>query len=121
MPSECIKDELLVCFGSCVAREDQIPFISNGKMHIDHLDGGEFFDGRPGREPRGRLRKQKSQCLREAVGDEGDEDVAFNARLFAMEDRPDAQVALERSESLLNLPEPEVEFPQVSGVASHEV
>jgi len=58
-------------------------------MDIDHLDGGKLFE----RASRSQAGRESVQAARQgdvqAIGEEGDEDVGFDAPLVLMEDRAD--------------------------------
>lgn len=57
----------------------------------------------------------------QAVGQKGDEDVRFDARLVLMVDRPDGQVAFEGLKRLFDLRELDVVVPQLGGVVAGEI
>jgi len=76
--------------------------VGGGDVHVDHLNGGEFFE----QATRGQTRRQSFQTMAdgdvEAVGEEGDEDVGFDALRLLMVDRPDGEIALEVSKRFLH-------------------
>ena len=57
----------------------------------------------------------------QAIGQEGDEDVGFHARLDLVKDRPDRQVTFEVLERLLDRDQQEVVAPQLGRVFLKEV
>ena len=73
-------------------------------MHVDHLDGGELCEGVAGGEPGSEAMETAGQGDLQAVGEEGDEDVGFDAPFALMEDRADREVALQVFERLLDIP-----------------
>ena len=72
-----------------MARQDDVAAVAGRQVHVDHLHGGEFLQHRA----RGQPRRQGAQALfqgdLQAIGDEGDEDVGFDAMVELVVDRPD--------------------------------
>jgi ADP-ribose pyrophosphatase YjhB (NUDIX family) len=64
-------------------------------MHVDHLQGGELLQRAARREARGKVVQTARERDLETIGEDGDEDVGFDAFLALMEDRTDRKVALE--------------------------
>ena len=62
-------------------------------MQINHLHGGELFDGAARREARRQGMEAPGECDMEAVGEEGDEDMRLDGRCILVKDRPDGEVA----------------------------
>jgi len=62
-------------------------------MHIDHLDGSEFFEDGPGCEPGSQGAQTGLECGLKAIGQEGDEDMRFDAGIELVVDRANAQIA----------------------------
>ena len=81
-------------------------------MDIHHLDCRQLFQNGP----RGQSRRQRTRLVLQrhlqAVGDEGDEEVGFDAMVELMVDRPQAQVVFQFLESLLDFSELDVVLPQ---------
>ena len=77
----------MVGVGLGVARQDQLTPVGGGQVHVDHLHGGELLQHRP----RGESRRARARALlqrhMQAIGDEGDEDVGFDALVELMIDR----------------------------------
>ena len=84
--------------------EDDLSSVGCGHMHVDHLDGGELCQGGWRREPWGETLEPTCERHLQVVGEEGDEDVGFNALVALMKDRTDGEVALEGPERLLYIP-----------------
>ena len=90
---QLIQQEAELGFGLGIAGEQQLAAVGGRQVDIDHLHGGELFQHAARRQP-GRQRMQaprKSDV--QAIGQEGDEDVRFDAGLNLVKDRPDRQVA----------------------------
>src|ERR1700730_10372486 len=88
-----VQQEVEFGFGLGVAGEQQLAAVGGRQVHVDHLQGGEFFQHAARRQP-GRQRMQaprKSDV--QAIGQEGDEDVGLNTCLELVKDRQDRQVA----------------------------
>jgi hypothetical protein len=84
-------------------------------MDVDHLHSGKLLEHRSGSESGGQIAEAAAQGHVQAVGQKRDEDVSFDAPFELVEDRADAQVALEVLEGLLDLNEFDVEFPELPG------
>ena len=84
---ESLEQQLQFGLGLGVAREDQLAPIGGGHVYIDHLDGGELLE----HAARGEAWGERFELLAErdvqAVGEERDEDVRFDAPLLLVEDR----------------------------------
>ena len=100
---QLIQKQLVIPFGLSVSGQHQVAAVGGRQMHIDHLQGGEFFQDRPGRQPRRPRPGQVLQGHMQTVGDEGHEDVRLDPVLALVEDRPDGQIVLEFLERLLDL------------------
>ena len=106
----------MVAVGLGVARQDQLTSIGGGQVHVDHLHGRELLQHRPRRESGGARAGALLQRHMQAIGDEGDKDVGFDAFVGLMIDRADREVVFEFFECLLDLGEPDVVLPQGGGV-----
>jgi hypothetical protein len=63
-------------------------------VHVDRLHRSELCEGAAGGEPRSEAVETAGQGDLQAVGEEGYEDVGFDASFAVMEDREDHEVAL---------------------------
>jgi hypothetical protein len=61
-------------------------------MNVDHLNGGEFFQCAACRESRRERVQPARQGDLQGVGEEGDEDVRFDAPFVLGEDRADREI-----------------------------
>ena len=61
-------------------------------MDIDHLHGREFLEHAASSEPWGKRLQLPAERDVQAIGEERDKDVRFDAALFLMEDRPQRQI-----------------------------
>jgi hypothetical protein len=88
MQQQCL---LGVRFG--VTRHHQAAAIGGRKRHVQHLNGGEFFQ----HGSRGQARSVRLQAVlqghREAVGQKGNQDVRIYPMFELMVDRAKAQIA----------------------------
>jgi hypothetical protein len=57
----------------------------------------------------------------QAVGEEGDKDVRFDAPLVLMKDRPDGEVTFERSEGGLDFDQLQIELPELGRISLGEI
>src|ERR1700759_170737 len=90
-------------------------------MQINHLHGGELFDGAARREARRQGMEAPAECDMEAIGEEGDEDMRLDAHCILVEDRPDGEVAFEVPERLLDADKLEVQAPQPRRIVVGEI
>ena len=94
---ELPDQELLVGVEFGMAAEHERAAIGGGKVNIEHLDGGELVQHGPrGEAVRQRL-EHRAQGDVETIGEEGDEDVRFDALDQLMVDRTQSQIVLEGS------------------------
>ena len=100
-----IEQQLQLGLGLRVAREGELAAIGSGYEYIDHLYGRELLKHAARGEAWGERFELLSERDVQAVGEECDEDVRFDARLFLVEDGPDRQIALEGLEGGLDLVE----------------
>jgi len=101
--TQFVQKHLLLGFGFGIAREDQGAAVGGWQMHIHHFDCTQaiecFARGEAGRV----LTKFVSQGHLQAVAQEGDEDVCFDAVFELVMDRPQIQIALERFKSFFHV------------------
>ena len=118
---EFVEQELELRLGLCVAGEAQFAPIGRWQINVDHLHGREFLE----HAARGEAWRERLQLLAErdvqAVGEEGDKDVRFDAPLFLVEHRPDGQIAFERFEGGFDLDELQIELPELGRIRRGEV
>ena len=75
-----------------VTRHDQASAIGSRKRHVQHLDASQFFQHCPRRQPGSLHLQSMPQGHRQAVSEEGNQDVGIYSTLQLMVDRPDAQI-----------------------------
>lgn len=80
-------------FGLGVTRERYVASVLRGNLYVDHLEGRELLQHASGREPRGQSAEPSRQGDVQAIGQESDKDVRFDACFQLMEDRSDGEVA----------------------------
>src|SRR6202049_3713649 len=99
---ELIEQEREFGFWFGVAGQQQLSAVGRRDMQINHLHGGELFDGAARHEARRQGMEAPAECDMEAIGEEGDEDMRLDARCILVKDRPDGEVAFEVPERLLD-------------------
>src|SRR5229473_4728232 len=110
---ESLHEKLLVGVQFSVAAQDQCAAIGGREVDVEHLDGGELVEHGP-RGEAGRQRFElRAQRDVKTIGQEGDEDVRFDALLELVVDRPELQVVLEILERGLDLDELDIEMTQM--------
>ena len=70
-----------------VTAEDQHAPVSCREVYIEHLNAGELVEHGSGSEPAGQRLEPGAQRDMEAVGEEGDEDMGFDALFQLVIDR----------------------------------
>jgi hypothetical protein len=108
---ELFRQHLLVGVEFGVTAQDQHAAIGGREVDVEHLDGGELVEDGPRREAGGQRLELGAQRDVKAVGQEGDEDVGFDAVLKLMVDRAELQVVLEILEGGLDFGELDIESP----------
>ena len=88
---------------------------------LDHLDGGEFLQGGSWGQTRSEGAQTRLQGDLETIGEEGDENVRFDAPIHLMIDQPNAQVTLEFFEHLFDLGQLDVPGPELHGIVAGEI
>jgi len=81
-------------------------------MHIEHLDGGHFFQNAARCESGSGLLELKPEGDMQAIGEEVNEDVRFDAIIFLVIDWPDGEIALDILEGFLDLGQLHVIAPE---------
>jgi hypothetical protein len=99
---EFLEQQLQFGLGLRVAREGEFAPIGGGHIDVDHLHGGELLEHGSRRKPRGERLEVPPKRHVQAVSQERDEDVRFDAPLLLMEDRADREIAFERFEGRLD-------------------
>jgi hypothetical protein len=92
---ELLRQHLLFGVEFGVTVQDQRTAIGGREEDVEHLDGGEFVEHGPRREAGGQRLELGAQRDVQAVGEEGDEDVRFDAVLKLVIDRAELQIVLE--------------------------
>src|SRR5882757_11223536 len=104
-----------------VSGEHDLAAVGCRQMNIDHLDGSELLERASG----GQAGCEGVQAVRQgdvqAVGEEGDEDVGFDALLVLVEDGADGEVALEVLEGLFDGDELDVVLPEQGWIVVGEI
>jgi hypothetical protein len=99
LEAKFVEQQVQVGLGLSVAGQHQFAPVGGRHVH-EHLHGGKFVE----HAARAKTRRKGVQPARErdvqAVGQEGDEDVRFDALRVLVEARADCQVALEILEGL---------------------
>jgi len=67
--------------GLGVTAQDQSPSIGGGKLYVEHLDGSKFIEHGASRQSTRHKPKPRPQRNLQAIGDEGNKDVCFDAAL----------------------------------------
>ena len=101
---ELLDDEFVVGVGLGVAGQDQGAAVGGWEVNVEHLDGGKLVEDGPGGEARCRRPEPSLEGDVQAIGDEGDKDVGFDAMLKLVIDRAQLQIALEVFEGGLKPP-----------------
>src|SRR4249920_1580959 len=78
---ELLHQELLIRIELGVATENQRTTVSRREVHVEHLYDGHFVEHSPGSETGCQWLKPRTQGYVQAVGEEGDEDMGFDALL----------------------------------------
>ena len=82
-----MEQQLKLGFGLGVAWQNEQAPIAGGHMHINHVEGLEFFDHAAGRQPGGMAGQKPMQAHVQAIGQKSNEDVRLNALLELVVDR----------------------------------
>jgi hypothetical protein len=81
-------------------------------MHVDHLNGSEFFENRTGAQAGSQIAQATTQGDLKAIRHEGNKDVGLNAVFALMVNGAQGQVSLKILEYLLHLGELDVDLPE---------
>ena len=115
---ELFDQEFLVGVQFRVAAHDQGSLIGRREMDIEHLHGRQFVEHGSRREAgRQRLEPSAERDV-QAIGEEGDEDVRFDALFALMVDRAQIQIVLHVLEGGFDFDELNIELPDLGGVLS---
>src|SRR6266700_4229391 len=98
-----------------MAAQDQGAAIGGGEVDVEHLDGGEDIEHGSWGEAGGHGPESGAERDVQAIGQEGDKDVGFDALLQLMMDRAQLQIVLQCLERRLDFDELNVELPQLGG------
>ena len=99
---ELIEQQLQVLFRLRVAAHHDLAAVAGGQVDVDHLHGGEFFQHGPRSQPAGGLAQPRFERDLEAVGEEANEGVRFDARFELVMKGAQGQIAFEFFEGLLD-------------------
>jgi len=118
---ELLRQKLLFGIEFGVAAQDQCTAIGGREVDVEHLDSGELVEhGSWGEAGRQRLELGAQRDVK-AVGQEGDEDVRFDAVLKLVVDRTELQIVLEILERDLDLDELDIELPQMGRLSGAQI
>jgi hypothetical protein len=99
---ELVDQQLQLRLWLGVAGEHDLSPVGRWQMDVDHLDGGELFQGASGGQPGGEGVEPARQGDLHAIGEEGDEDMRFDPAFLLVEDRTDREVPLQVLERFLH-------------------
>jgi hypothetical protein len=94
--------------------------VGGGNVDVDQLQGGELLQGASWSAWGQRAQAPRQRCV-QAIGEEGNEDVRFDARFELMEDGAYGEIPLEVPESLFDAPELKVIAPERSGIVIDQI
>ena len=92
---QTVDQQLQLWLGLRVTRQHDLAAVGGGQMNVDHLNGGKFFQRAACCESRRERVQPARQGDQQGVGEEGDEDVRFDASFVLVEDRADREVAFQ--------------------------
>ena len=104
-----------------VPDQEQFAAVGCRDAHIEHLDGGKFLEDDPRHQPGGVAAQLLAQGGHEAISEEGDEQVRFDALGFLVKDRAQAQISLEGTKRLLDVAQLHVAVPDQRGILGSHV
>ena len=107
--------------GFCEALHPQLASVGGGDGHVEHLDLAQSLQHAAGTQAGGRLLVVFLKGDVQAVGEEADEDVGFDASVELVKDGAQAEVALEGAKALFDAHEIDVVAPELGGVFAGEV
>ena len=119
--AELVYEQLLIGIELGVAAQNQDTAVGGREVDVEHLHGCQLVEDRPGREAASQRFEPGTQRNVEAVGNERDEDVCFDALLELVIDGAQAEVVLEILEGRLDLGQLDVELPQVGRVLPTQI
>ena len=91
-----------------VTGQEQLAAVGDRDVQVNHLHGGELFDGAAWRQAEGQRVEPPVERDVETLSQEGDKDVRLDARLVLVKDRPNGEVPFEVSERRLDTEELEI-------------
>jgi len=118
---ELIKEDALISLRLGMATQDEGATVGGWEVDIEHLHGSELLDHGTRGESWGQRSQAGTQRDVETVGQEGDENVSFDAVFELMINGTKTQIALEVLEGRLDFGQLDVKLPQFGGIASTEV
>src|ERR1700736_656719 len=90
-------------------------------MDVNHLNSFKFLQYSPRRQAWSQSVQAAVQSHVQAVSNEGDENVSFDAILKLMIDGADRQITFEITESFLNLSQLNVKLPKPCWICSQQI
>jgi hypothetical protein len=102
---ELLEQKQEVLFGLGVTSENDFSAVCGGEVHVEHLYGGELFEDGPWSQAAGEGFEAGLEGDLQAVGQERNEDVGFDAVFELVVDGTDGQVAFEFFECLFDFGE----------------
>ena len=108
--------EFLVGVQFGIAAQDQRAAIGGREVNVEHLDSGEFVEHGSRGEAAGQRLEPGAKRDVKAIGQEGDEDVGFDALFQLVIDRAQSQIILEALEGRLDFGQLDIELPQLGGL-----
>ena len=103
------------------AHQQQLPAVGGGYAHVQQLHRGQFLEDHARHQAAGQGLEALAQGDGEAVGQEGDEEVRFDAFGFVMVDGPQAQVAFLSAEGFFHERQLHVATPEQLRVVGAQV
>lgn len=116
--AELVEQQLMHLPGLGVALHPQFSPVGGGDGHIEHLDLAQPRKHAAGTQAGGRLFVVFLKGDVQAVGEEADENVGFDASIALMKDRAQAEVAFKGAEAFFNAHEVDVVAPEFGGIFS---
>jgi hypothetical protein len=78
-----------------MAGENHFAPVAGGEVNVDHAHAGKLLQHRTGCQTWSQITQPAAQGHMQAVGQEGDEDMGFDAFILLMMNRPHRQIALQ--------------------------
>ena len=99
-----LQQEQVIVLGFGMARKDHDSVVGRGQFDVDHLDRGELFQHGFGCQSRRQSLQPLLERHHQAIGEEGHEDVSFDAGFELVMDGPHRKIVLQFLERLLDIP-----------------